>query len=164
MGMMNQSRRDRETNGSFVDSLFRPAVPTTATTTSPDAGATTPSVDLGALSEASDRETETRRGEVGRILGLGLTKGELAPEDKTYVAQLIAQETGMSQADAERRIDEVVGKAKAVREEAAVTARNAAEQARKATQFAAIWSAIAMLAGGVAAALAATWGGKARDI
>jgi hypothetical protein len=164
MGMMNQSRRDRETNGYFVDSLFRPAVPTTATTTSPDAGATTPSVDLGALSEASDRETETRRGEVGRILGLGLTKGELAPEDKTYVAQLIAQETGMSQADAERRIDEVVGKAKAVREEAAVTARNAAEQARKATQFAAIWSAIAMLAGGVAAALAATWGGKARDI
>jgi hypothetical protein len=165
-GMMSQGRRDRETNGYFVDSLFRPnAAPATgaATTTSPDVGAATPSVNLGAPSAVSGREIDTRRSEVGRILGLSLIKGEVTPEDRTYVAQLIAQETGMSQADAERRVDEVVGKAKAAREEAATTARNAAEQARKATQFTAIWSAIAMLAGGVTAALAATWGGKARD-
>jgi hypothetical protein len=96
-------------------------------------------------------------------MNLSLLKGEMAPEDRAYVAQLIARETGMSQADAERRVDETIGKAKAARAEAATIARNAAEQARKGAQMAAIWSAVAMLAGGVAAGLAATWGGKVRD-
>jgi hypothetical protein len=101
---------------------------------------------------------------VGRIVTVSLTKGEISPEDRAYAAQLIARETGMSQPDAERRVDEVLGKAKAARDAAAENARKAAEEARKAAQVAALWSAIAMLAGGVAAALAATWGGKARDM
>lgn len=168
-GLMSQGRHERETTAYFVDSLFRPnagPAPAGETSSSPDAGATASSANTSGASstEASAQTVEAKRGEVGRVLSLGLTKGELAPEDKSYLAQVIAQETGMSQADAERRVDEVVGKARAAREEAATAARNAAEQARKATQFAAIWSAIAMLAGGVAAAVAATWGGKARDV
>lgn len=161
IGMMSQGRRDRETSAYFVDSLFRPnaaAATGAATTPTPDLGAAAPTANLGPSSDS-----ETKRGEVGRILGLSLAKGEVSPEDRTYVAQLVAQQTGMNQADAERRVDEVVGKAKAARDEAVTKAREAAEQARKATQFAAIWSAIAMLAGGVAAGLAATWGGRARD-
>jgi hypothetical protein len=165
MGMMGHGR-ERETTGYFVDSLFRPNAPSAnaATTASPDVGAATPSVNLGAPIETASHENDNRRREVGRIFGLTLTKGEVSPEDRTYVAQLIAQDTGMSQADAERRVDEVVGKAKTAREEAEAAAKDAAEKARKATQLAAIWSAIAMLAGGVAAAVAATWGGKARDM
>lgn len=167
MGAMSQARRDRETTGYFVDSLFRPNATSTqgAATPSPaDTGAVVPDISSASSPNAPGGDAEVKRGEVGRIMTLSLSKGDLALEDKTYVAQVIAQETGMSQADAERRVDEVVGKAKAAREEAAMAARNAAEQARKAGQAAAIWSAIAMLAGGVAAAVAATWGGKARDM
>lgn len=165
--LMNPDRRDGEANGYFVDSLFRPNANSTqgsATTGSADTGAAAPDMSAAMSPSASDGDSGAHRGEVGRIMNLSLSKGDLTLEDKTYVAQLIAQETGMSQSDAERRVDEVVGKAKAAREEAAVAARNAAEQARKAGQAAAIWSAIAMLAGGVAAAVAATWGGKARDL
>lgn len=165
-GMMGRERDERETTGYFIDSLFRPASPSTQgsadTTTTGTAAA--PMVGSTASAEEPDRNAEATHAEVRRILGRSLMTEQIAPEDKTYVAQLIARDTGMSQADAERRVDETVGKLKAAREEAETKAREAAEMARQATRFAAIWSAVAMLAGGVAAALAATWGGKARDL
>jgi len=162
-GMMGQ-RGERETTGYYIDSLFRPTTDATQGSTTSTGTTAEPMVDLSAPAAGSDRNAEATHAEVRRILGMGLTRDQIAPEDKTYVAQLIARETGMSQADAERRVDETVGKLKAAREEAATKAREAAEKAREATKFAAIWSAIALLAGGVAAALAATWGGKARDL
>ena len=89
----SQGQREGDATGFFIDSLFRPnAGPAQAgaATASPDVGATAPSAEL------SVRDVEARRSEVGRILSLGLAKGEVAPEDRTYVAQMIAQETGMS--------------------------------------------------------------------
>jgi nucleoid DNA-binding protein len=65
---------------------------------------TAPAPRPGASAEA-DRE------EVARILRMSLADGQITANDKTYVAQLIAAETGLNQAEAERRIDEVIGKA-----------------------------------------------------
>jgi hypothetical protein len=103
-----------------------------------------------------------RREEVGRVLRVAFD-GELSQEDKAYLTQLVAQETGMTQPDAEQRVNQVLEKAKATKAEAEQTAKEAADAARKAGMYTALWGAVAMLAGAFSAALAATWGGRARD-
>jgi hypothetical protein len=91
--------------------------------------------------------------EVGRIVSRSLTSSAgLSPADRTYVAQRVAQRTGLPQDQAERRVDEVITQAK-----------NAADQARRATAKLAFWMAGAMLAGALAAAFAAAEGGRERD-
>jgi hypothetical protein len=48
------------------------------------------------------------RAEVGRILATDALSGEMLAADRTYVAQVIAARTGLSQADAEKRVSDVV--------------------------------------------------------
>ena len=60
----------------------------------------------------------------------------VSPSDKTYLAQLVAARTGLSQADAEKRLDEVTAKAKAD-----------ADAARKAGAYLSIFTALSMLIG-----------------
>lgn len=110
-----------------------------------------------------DSDRRGLREEIGRIFRRAID-GDLSPEDKGYVAQVVARETGLTQAQAEERVNQVIDRAKAARAEAEQTAREAAEVARQAGMYAALWGAIAMLAGAFAAALAATWGGRARDL
>ena len=88
---------------------------------------------------------------------------ELSQEDKTYLAQVVTQGTGMTQPGAEQRVNQVIEKAKATKAEAAQKAKEAADAARKAGMYTALWGAVAMLGGAFSAALAATWGGRARD-
>ena len=52
------------------------------------------------------------RAEASRIILSGLRGGEVPASDKTYLAQLVSARTGISQADAEKRVDEVIAKAK----------------------------------------------------
>jgi hypothetical protein len=91
--------------------------------------------------------------EIGRILTRTLVPGAtIAPADRTYVAQRVAARTGLSQEEAERRVDTVVTQAK-----------TAADEARKAAAKNAFWMAAALLCGAVAAAFAAAEGGRERD-
>ena len=76
----------------------------------------------------------------------------LAPSDRTYVAQLVAARTGMSQADAEKRVDQVVAEAK-----------TAADNARRGAAHLSFWLTAALLFGAFAASLAAAEGGMLRD-
>ena len=69
----------------------------------------------------------------------------------------------MSQQDAEKRVDDVVAKAKATADEAATKAKEAADAARKAGAGLAMWSVVAMLIGAFVASYAATLGGRHRD-
>jgi hypothetical protein len=78
--------------------------------------------------------------------------GELAPADRTYLARLIAAQTGMSQADAEKRVNDVIVEAKA-----------AADRARKGAAKLAFWLTASLLFGAFAASLAAVEGGQWRD-
>lgn len=103
------------------------------------------------------------RDEVSRIMQMALD-GELSPEDRAYITQLVSRETGLPQAQAEQRVNQVVDRARAVRTEAAQTARETADAARQAGMYTAMWGAIAMLAGAFCAALAAAWGGRTRDV
>lgn len=89
--------------------------------------------------------------------------GQLTPEDRTYLAQLVAQRTNLSQADAERRVDEVYGKARQAVEQAKQAAKEAADTASTVAAWTALWMFVALLCGAFFASLAATFGGRRRD-
>jgi hypothetical protein len=99
------------------------------------------------------------RAETTRILGTGIRNGDVPAGDKTYLAQLVAARTGLSQADAANRVDEVIAKAKA----AETKAREIADAARKAGAYLSIFTAMSMLIGAFIAAAAAALGGQHRD-
>lgn len=102
------------------------------------------------------------RAEFTRIMGRALAAGELAPDDRSYLAQRVAARTGQPPADVERRIDETVTQARASIEATAEAARNAANTARQAGAFASFWTFMSFLLGAVAAVVAAVIGGNHR--
>jgi hypothetical protein len=118
----------------YVDRLLRPdpAAPAAA------AGAT-------ASSDA--------RGELSRLLAASLRdRKDLTAADRGYVAQMVARRTGLSQADAEKRVDEVITEAK-----------TDLDAARKATLQLALWLTASLFLGAFAASIAAAEGGAVRD-
>jgi hypothetical protein len=123
----------------YIDQLMRP------TFAAPADGAARPPMAPGR--EVADRS------EIGRLfMRANRGRADLAPADRTYLTQLIAARTGMSPADAERRVTEVTEQMK-----------QALNEARRATAHFALWLTAALLAGAGAAAWAATEGGEWRD-
>src|ERR1700746_666911 len=114
-------------NGYFVDMLLRPD-PARQSAASPQAG-----------------NDETARRGVGRIFARSLREGsDFSPADRTYLAQIVAARAGVNQAEAEKRVSDVINQAKA-----------AADEARRAAAKTALWLTAAMLVGAFAAGLAA---------
>ena len=72
--------------------------------------------------------------------------------DRSYLAALIAAQTGISQADAQKRVDDTFAR---VRQEA--------EAARKAAATTSLLTALAMMIGAFVACVAAALGGHERD-
>ena len=101
------------------------------------------------------------RAETKRILERSTQDGTitLAPEDRTYIAQMVAARTASTQADAETRVDQIVTQLN----EAEQKARAAADEARKRAAQLAIVTALSMVIGAFIAAAAAALGGRARD-
>jgi membrane protein involved in colicin uptake len=111
-------------------------------------------------SDATTRASDASvRAELGRIFTVGFRDGELNPADRAYVVQVVAARTGMSQADAEKRVNDVLAQAKAAADEA----RAAADAARKAAAYFSLWIFISLLIGAFCASYAATIGGRQRD-
>lgn len=161
-------------NAVFVDKLFRggtaqtpaggaaAAAPSPAGTTAPDnaasggagAPATTASPAAGAATATPGAQNNNAaRAEVVRLWTASFTDGEgLQPDDRTYVAHLIARQTGISDAEAQQRVDTVVNETKA-----------ALDRTRRNTMKLAFWMAAALFFGAFAASLAAVEGGQHRD-
>ena len=112
---------------SMLDGLFRPTQPT------------------------ADSPGENARGEAGRIIAGGVT-GTIDPADRTYLAQSIAARTGITQEEAEQRVDNAVA-----------TAKSAADTARKSASAASIMTALSLMVGAFIAAVAGALGGRNRD-
>jgi hypothetical protein len=107
---------------------------------------------------------DAARGVVVRIFTKTLANdGQLAPEDRNYLAQLVAQRTNLSQADAQARVDQVYGQAKQAVADAKLKAQQAADTAAKVAAMSALWTFVALLCGAFVASLAAIWGGRRRD-
>ena len=89
--------------------------------------------------------------------------GQLSGEDRTYLAQIVAQRTNLSQAEAEQRVDQVYAKAHQAVEDAKVKAKEAADTAAKVAAWTTLWMFISLLLGSFFASLCATFGGRQRD-
>ena len=157
----------------YVDLLFRPAGPAPATGTGTEGTTTAPATTAPATTmpmtmppSGSAQDLNADRAQILHIAAASFKDGTftLAPEDKSYIAQLVAQRTGLSQQDAEKRVDDTIAKAKATMDEAAAKAKEAADVARKAAAGLALWSFVAMLFGAFVASYAATIGGRHRDL
>jgi hypothetical protein len=93
------------------------------------------------------------RGEMVRLFTTSFRNGsELNPADRSYVAKVVSARTGLSQADAEKRVNDVVIQAKAD-----------LDAARKAAMQTAMWLTLSLFIGAFSASLAATEGGGLRD-
>jgi hypothetical protein len=101
--------------------------------------------------------------EAGRILARALYNGDLPGADKTYLAQLVAGRTGLSQPDAEKRVADVFDQAQKAKQQAADKAKEAADAARKTGVYVALWAFISLLVGAFSASYMATVGGRQRD-
>ena len=134
-------------NGYFVDSLFRKDA------TAPAAAASAPASDAAPMGA-----------EAGRIFASGLEAGALPADDVKYLGQQVSQRTGLSQADAEKRVNDAFTRMKAKADQAKADAKEAADKARKASAYAALWLFVSLLVGAFVASLLATFGGRQRDL
>jgi hypothetical protein len=106
-----------------------------------------------ASGNASTGELLAWRGEVEHLYSAALKNGEdLSDADRAYLAQIVSTHTGLSAADAAERVSATFSDARA-----------AADQVRKAAAQMSLWVAASLLAGALAASLAAIEGGGLRD-
>jgi hypothetical protein len=97
--------------------------------------------------------------EVVHILANAAATGGVSDGDRTYLAQLVAGHTGISQPDAERRVDWFVSTAM----DAESRAKAAADTARRAAAQASIYLALSLLVGAFVSSVSAALGGWLRD-
>jgi hypothetical protein len=117
----------------YVDTLLRPDNPTADNT-------------------ANANSAQTRQ-ELVRLLSTDFRNGgEPSTADRSYLAKVVAARTGLSPADADKRVNDVIAQAK-----------QDLDKARKAAEHLAIWLTLSLFIGAFSATLAATEGGGLRD-
>jgi hypothetical protein len=132
----------------FVDSLLRP---------NPQSSGATAAVPNGAnAGQNNAAAVRMQRDQVSRILLTALAPKGLSGNDRTYLAQIISAQTGLSQNDAQQRVDDVVNTAKQ-------DATQAADAARKAAAYLSFWTFMSLLFGAVCATMGGMLGGDLRD-
>jgi hypothetical protein len=92
------------------------------------------------------------RAEASRILTADVAARNVPAADKTYLAQSVAARTGVSNDEAQKRVDTAIA-----------DARQAADKSRKAAMGLAIFIGFSLLIGGFIAGVAAKVGGHHRD-
>jgi hypothetical protein len=133
-----------DTVGYFVDMLFRPAPAAAGAAPTPPAP------------PSSNEVMNAQRAEVTRIVARAVAQGELSADDRTYLAQLVSQRTGLSQDEAQRRVTDVENRTREA-------VKQAADKAATAGAFLSFWTFMSLLFGAVAAPLAAMLGGESRE-
>ena len=104
-------------------------------------------------SSQGQQNTSDARVEMVRLFTASFKDGnDLNANDRAYVAKVVAARTGLSQQDAEKRLNDVAAQVK-----------TDLDKARKAAMQVAIWLTLSLFIGAFCAALAATEGGGLRD-
>lgn len=124
----------------FTDTLLRPANP----------------------AQASNQQEV--RPEVTRILARSVAQGKLSPEDQSYLVKVISLRAGLSEVEAQRRLSQITAQANQAAQDLEKKAREAVDAARKAAATFSLWAFASLLLGAFIASLAATIGGRARDL
>lgn len=118
----------------FIDAMFRSDRPST---------------------NASNAEVNA---EVSRILVMDLKNDNVPAEDRAYLSRVVANRTGLSEAEASQRVDQTITQIK----DAEVKAKQAADKARKATATVSLLTFFSLILGAFVAAVAAALGGRHR--
>ena len=155
-GAASQATRSVNPADIYVDKLFRTSAPAPAAsqaTPAPSSPADSGAANATPAPAPAVANPGQTRAEVLRLWTADFRSEQgLSTADKTYVAQLVAARTGLSQADAEKRVNDVI-----------VEAKTAADDARKGAVKLSFWLTAALLFGAFAASLAAVEGGSLRD-
>jgi hypothetical protein len=96
--------------------------------------------------------TEDPRPQVSRLLTSAVSSGSLSEPNRTYLAQIVAQQAGIPQEEAAKRVDDALS-----------SARQAADKARRAAVLTGLVTAISLMISFAAAWWAAMKGGEHRD-
>jgi hypothetical protein len=129
------------------DMLLRPA---------PRAGG---SANAGSATGTANQDQQALRREVNRIFGSTITNRELTARDRDYLAEVVASRTGLSQADAQSRVDSTIQDVQKFENDA----RQKADKARRYAVISGFLAAASLLIGLAAAVGGATLGGRHRD-
>jgi hypothetical protein len=93
------------------------------------------------------------RAEMTRLFASKLSDGgDLSSEDRAYAARVVAAQTGLSPADAEKRVSEVI-----------IETKRSLDTARRSAAQLSLWLTASLFLGAFAATLAAVEGGQLRD-
>ena len=133
----------------------RPAPSGAAGPSASVAGENTIAYDLDRLFRSERRgqgDLNYARAEAGRILLTASSHRGIQPEDRTYLIRLTSVQTGLAAADAERRVDDVIARAK-----------DNIARARRSAVILAFMAGAAALVGAVTAWFAGWAGGEQRD-
>lgn len=117
-------------------------------------------ISANADTTAPTAAASTARAELLGIWLKALATDQLTSDDRQYLTQRIAEQTGLSQADAEQRLNQRFTEAQQAKQQALVTA----DQARKAVVHTLLWLFIALLSSAFTASLLAIYGGRQRDL
>jgi hypothetical protein len=149
-GATGQAARSVNPADVYVDKLFR-AAPAGGGAAAQNDNAS--AANAGANPPASNGGNAQSRGEIVRLWTADFRNGDgLTNDDRSYVAQVVAARTGISQADAEKRVNDVVTEAK-----------SAIDAARRSAAKLSFWLTAALLFGAFAASLTGAEGGALRD-
>jgi len=151
----------------FTDTLLRPNPQSAANGSTPNGAASNGGAATGEAAGNSNAASSNgaasnagnaagQRGQINRILITSMGANGMSNDDRAYLGQLVSAQTGLSQEDAQRRVDDVVNRAKA-------DATQAAEAARKAAAYVSFWTFMSLLFGAVCATLGGVLGGDLRD-
>jgi len=140
-----------------IDKLFRPGMGSQAMAMG---GGSTGSAAQTAMPSSGNVDTDSDpRVEAVYIAFHAMSSGEVSAADRSYLAQRVAAQTGISAADAQTRVDAFVNEVQV----AETKAKAAADKARKAAAEASIYLALSMLVGAFIASISAALGGRLRD-
>lgn len=108
---------------------------------------------------AGNSDVEAARAEAGRIFAGAIKNQSIAERDRTYLGQIVVARTGMSEPEAQKRVDAAITEARDLE----TKARQQVEKARKATVITAFITAVSLLVSLAAAIVAAGAGARHRD-
>jgi len=134
-----------------IDRLFRPG----SSGGSGASGAEASGTEAVPAQNASDA-----RGETLYIAYHAAAMGSVPDADKSYLAELVSAQAGVTSAEARRRVDDFVSAILS----AADQAKAELDKARKAAAQASIYMALSLLVGAFIASVAAAIGGHLRDL
>ena len=146
---ITKADNNNEPMGYFMDSLFRKDMNTAANKR---------------VAEVPEAESAASVAEVTRIFMNAVRTGPLPAEDARYVGQVVSQLTGLTQDEAEKRVNETYSRMQEKIQNAETTAKEIADKGRKASAYAALWLFISLLIGAFFASWAAIYGGRHRDL